>query len=299
MVAPEAPHSHPAHTGHRWLDIVLGLSAMFVSVVSLVVAVEHGRTMERMADANTRMVDANSWPFVQFDSHNVDEKGNQDVRLVLTNDGIGPARIETFELWWSGKPMASAGALLRACCLTTPAETEEAKISSMSFGIAAPRILRAGQHEDFYDMLLGPGNKELFAKLNAERFKITTRVCYCSVFDQCWVQVYGVELFSEGSKEDDSSGQCEELPGSACSLSRRVNRSRATRRLSGFYESLAKGEPLVIAKAGKPLVKVVALDAPLAGQMRRLGFPEGQILVPDDFDQMGRAEIEQLFSGQR
>src|SRR5580704_7329630 len=76
MVAPEAPHSHPSHTGHRWLDIVLGLSAMFVSVVSLVVAVEHGRTMERMADANTRMVDANSWPFVEFDSHNADEKGN-------------------------------------------------------------------------------------------------------------------------------------------------------------------------------------------------------------------------------
>jgi hypothetical protein len=96
---PEAPHSHPSHTGHRWLDIVLGLSAMFVSVVSLVVAVEHGRTMERMADANTRMVDANSWPFVEFDSHNVDAQGNADVRLVLTNDGIGPARIETFELW--------------------------------------------------------------------------------------------------------------------------------------------------------------------------------------------------------
>jgi hypothetical protein len=63
MEAPEAPHSQPSHTGHCWLDIVLGLSAMFLSVVSLVVAVEHPRTMERMADANTRMLDANSWPF--------------------------------------------------------------------------------------------------------------------------------------------------------------------------------------------------------------------------------------------
>jgi len=106
MVDPEAPHSHPSHTGHRWLDIVLGLSAMFVSVVSLVVAVEHGPTMERMADANTRLVDANSWPFVQFDSHNVDEQGNAEVRLVLTNDGIGPACVETFELRSDGKPMS-------------------------------------------------------------------------------------------------------------------------------------------------------------------------------------------------
>ena len=39
--------------------------------------------MERMADANTRMVEANSWPFLQFNTHNVDEHGNPDVRLVM------------------------------------------------------------------------------------------------------------------------------------------------------------------------------------------------------------------------
>src|SRR5215831_14860354 len=114
---PEAPEQHHgAHTGHRWLDISLALSAMFVSVISLVVAIEHGRTMERMADANARMVQANSWPFLQFETHNLDERGNADVRLVLVNQGIGPARIETFELWWDGKPMSSPNALMQACC---------------------------------------------------------------------------------------------------------------------------------------------------------------------------------------
>src|ERR1700704_6133355 len=84
--APEAPHQHhPAHTGRRWLDISLALSAMFVSVVSLIVAVEHGHTMERMADANTKMVEANSWPFISFDTHDLNEQGKADVRLVLTN----------------------------------------------------------------------------------------------------------------------------------------------------------------------------------------------------------------------
>jgi PIN domain nuclease of toxin-antitoxin system len=47
---------------------------------------------------------------------------------------------------------------------------------------------------------------------------------------------------------------------------------------------------------GKPLVKVVRLDAPSAGQIRRLGFMAGQITVPDDFDSMGAKEIELLFS---
>jgi hypothetical protein len=181
MEAPEAHGPHPAHSGHRWLDIVLGVSAMFVSVVSLFVAVSHGRTMERMAEANARMVEANSWPFVEFDSHNVDEHGNGKIRLVLTNQGVGPARIETLELWWNGKPISSPWALLEACCDTTRPE------GIMSIGNAAPNILRAGEHEDFFAWSPGPGTSDFFEKLNVERAKITVRTCYCSVFDECWV----------------------------------------------------------------------------------------------------------------
>ena len=51
--------------------------------------------------------------------------------------------------------------------------------------------------------------------------------------------------------------------------------------------------PFVIAKAGKPLVVVRPLDAP-AEVPARLGFLAGEIVVPDDFDRMGAAEIEEL-----
>jgi prevent-host-death family protein len=78
-----------------------------------------------------------------------------------------------------------------------------------------------------------------------------------------------------------------------------VNIHEAKTHLSRLVERTAKGEPFVIAKAGKPLVKVTALDAPAAGQARRLGFMAGQITVPDDFDRMGSAEIEELFRGDR
>jgi prevent-host-death family protein len=76
-----------------------------------------------------------------------------------------------------------------------------------------------------------------------------------------------------------------------------LNIHEAKTHLSRLVEQAAKGEPFVIAKAGKPMVKVIALDAPLAGQVRRLGFMAGRIAVPDDFDRMGSAEIEQLFGG--
>ena len=52
---------------------------------------------------------------------------------------------------------------------------------------------------------------------------------------------------------------------------------------------------MIIAKAGKPLIKVVTRETPEAGHVRRFGFIAGQIAAPDDFDWMGKAEIEQLF----
>ena len=77
---------------------------------------------------------------------------------------------------------------------------------------------------------------------------------------------------------------------------RTVNIHEAKTHLSRLVEQAANGEPFVIARAGKPLVKVVALDTPSPGQIRRLGFMAGQIAVPDDFDRMGRVKIARLFS---
>ena len=72
-----------------------------------------------------------------------------------------------------------------------------------------------------------------------------------------------------------------------------VNIHRAKTQLSKLVERAAKGETFIIAKAGKPLVKVAAIDAPSAP--RRLGFLAGEIEVPKDFDRMGAAEIAALF----
>lgn len=76
-----------------------------------------------------------------------------------------------------------------------------------------------------------------------------------------------------------------------------VNIHEAKTHLSRLVEQAAKGESFVIAKAGRPLVKVTPLDAPAAGQVRRLGFLAGEISVPDDFDRMGSEDIEHLFGG--
>ena len=76
-----------------------------------------------------------------------------------------------------------------------------------------------------------------------------------------------------------------------------INIHKAKTQLSRLVEKAARGESFVIAKAGKPMVKVVPLDTPEAGQQKRLGFLAGQIKVPDDFDTMGTEEIQTMFQG--
>lgn len=78
---------------------------------------------------------------------------------------------------------------------------------------------------------------------------------------------------------------------------RTVNIHEAKTHPSRLVEEASKGKSFVIAKAGKPLVKVIALDSPASGETKRLGFLTGQIAVPDDFDRMGSAKIERLFRG--
>ena len=76
-----------------------------------------------------------------------------------------------------------------------------------------------------------------------------------------------------------------------------INIHEAKTHLSRLVEKAAHGEPFVIAKAGKPMVKVIPLDVPEPAQQKRLGFLSGQIVVPDDFDAIGQEDIQALFEG--
>jgi prevent-host-death family protein len=80
---------------------------------------------------------------------------------------------------------------------------------------------------------------------------------------------------------------------------KKINIHQAKTHLSRLVEEASQGEPFIIAKAGKPIVKVTALEAPTGRRVRRLGFMAGQIRVPEDFDRMHKREIERLFAGDK
>jgi len=76
-----------------------------------------------------------------------------------------------------------------------------------------------------------------------------------------------------------------------------VNIHDAKTQLSRLVEQAARGEAFIIAKAGKPKVKVVPLDEAETIKTQRLGFMAGEFSMPEDFDGMGRDEIARMFAG--
>lgn len=83
---------------------------------------------------------------------------------------------------------------------------------------------------------------------------------------------------------------------------RSVNIHEAKTHLSRLVEEAANGEPFVIAKAGKPMVKVVAIDDPMPKAKRRLGFMKGMYSLPDNFEEIDKEldkEIEKMFYGEK
>jgi prevent-host-death family protein len=72
-----------------------------------------------------------------------------------------------------------------------------------------------------------------------------------------------------------------------------VNMHEAKSSLSKLVAKAAEGEEVVIAKAGKPVAKLVKYEQ---REPRRLGFLDGQIWIADDFDETD-PELIDLFYG--
>lgn len=81
---------------------------------------------------------------------------------------------------------------------------------------------------------------------------------------------------------------------------RTFNIHEAKTHLSRLVDEAEQGESFIIAKAGKPKVKVVPLGDPPAKGKRRLGFMKGLYTLPENFDEIDKKldqEIEDLFLG--
>jgi len=179
MTSEHEIQHHTHRTGHRLLDLALPISALAVSVISLVIAVHHGRTMQDMAKENARLVQANSWPLLQYTTGNANAEGQAEISMKIENAGVGPAKIVSLEIFLQDQPIRRPADLIRALDPTEPRPL-------LSLGVNLPMVLRPGTDTLIIGMKR-EGFEALWDKLNRERFRMRFRACYCSVFDECWL----------------------------------------------------------------------------------------------------------------
>jgi hypothetical protein len=170
---PDLEHHHHHHTGARWIDLVMAGSAILISLISLFVAVQHGRTMEQMVKATT-------WPNLDMSQSDVGPGGGPQISLSVTNTGVGPARIETFEADFHGQVLRNGRDLLNACCDKTP------KLRFYNSTVPG-RVLPAKDKIDYFVIGKAAMTDAQYEQLNRARDEVHARACYCSVLDECWI----------------------------------------------------------------------------------------------------------------
>ena len=173
-------HAHAHKTGHSPVDLAIALSAIAISVISLFVAVEHGRTEEKL-------VAASSWPFLTFQtSENGLDAGDRTISLRLQNSGVGPARVHWLRMTLDRTPVRDRADLMRRCCGVPAGPLDQQVRRGLITQNAPVGVLPARDGVDLLAWREVPGNAAVWAGLDSARHRLKTDVCYCSVLDDCW-----------------------------------------------------------------------------------------------------------------
>lgn len=180
------PHHHPHGTGVRWLDIILGVAATIVSLVSLWLGLHSAHSMEKL-------VAANSYPYIELMRSNMSEtplpgtdRHQLKVMYEMVNNGVGPARIEWVELTFKGKPMRNISELLNACCSEARSVNDANQMDARG-GIEGA-LVRAGGSVVMFTWVEPAAPSPLFTALHRQMDQIKYSACYCSVFDECYTR---------------------------------------------------------------------------------------------------------------
>jgi hypothetical protein len=170
--------------GHA-LELAIALAALVTSVTSIWLSLSQGDDM-------ARLVQAQSWPYLEYESSNTGNGGAPEIDIMVRNAGVGPAKVESFSISYDGKPVRGWAALIAACCV--PPETPREKIdlpaltdNRMISSKLIQRVLRASDTVTLLHLPKTEANAPLWTRLDDARFKLVFSVCYCSVFDECWI----------------------------------------------------------------------------------------------------------------
>lgn len=178
----EHPEVHPPHARHgglpRWLELVIAVTALITSISSIVIALQHGRIMEKL-------VQANSLPYMQGGFSTATPEGARVLSLDLLNRGVGPAHQQSLRVKIGERYVKSLGELIEASLGSAQAAESKGVLEPLQNKVRT-RFIPGGQQQLVFRIAKTPGNAQFWDPLEASQDKWDVEFCYCSVFEECW-----------------------------------------------------------------------------------------------------------------
>lgn len=160
---------------------MLAIGHMFVTVPAFVISIALAYATFVQADATRKIQQSETWPYLSYGTSNISPRREDLISFNLGNDGVGPARLKAVEFIYKGQPMTSPRSFLRHCCGDDPKDPTNFMSSPVN------GVIRPGEAVHFIALPKRTDNIAVYSRLEVERWKVAVRVCYCSIFDDCWV----------------------------------------------------------------------------------------------------------------
>ncbi|HEY2357852.1 MAG TPA: hypothetical protein VGH86_10410 [Phenylobacterium sp.] len=175
---PESPHRRHSSGLPRWLEWVTAISALVVSVCSIFIALRNG-------EIETKMVKANSFPYLVGVISDATPEGRQQISMDFYNNGVGPADEQSLKISVDGRYVKSVPDLINAAL--GPEEAKRAMPLLLGLhNTIRTRFVAAKGDQFVFRIARTPQNAAVWDKLDATQSRWRVEYCYCSVFDECW-----------------------------------------------------------------------------------------------------------------
>lgn len=167
------------------LNFIIAMCAILISAASFYATY-------LQADAAEKQVKAMTMPLIQYGHGNVLNDSERAVNFSLKNAGVGPALIKQVSFQHEGQSYDTLFKVLDHCCQTEVQsflQATEQLDSELPQFITSPVLNTIIPGQDslmFMRLNWHPGNDPLWQRINALRFQIKFKACYCSLLDECY-----------------------------------------------------------------------------------------------------------------
>ena len=157
-----------------WKDpeMITALSAMVIGLVAVVIGAYQAKVASDQRAASV-------WPYIQVGRYSIqDEKYGFNI----INKGVGPAIIKQMDVFVDDKPYPDWTSVFQAL-LKTKSSVPSIYSSTNKSVIAVNETIN----------MIDVNSPELISKIQAKPDNIMIQVCYCSIFEECWLTGRGIE----------------------------------------------------------------------------------------------------------